>query len=147
VSTEPLPKSRSVTRDVRQQEMQPSSSRGRSLRLWLLPISWAVAFAFLYLLLLFLASVEQTNVRGLFQRDTHWILACVLPGFLLGKVFGLMTSNLIALAIPPFRRTFEEESRSTGRHGFAGAMTGLLSASAALAFVTAIGSLLFLKLT
>jgi hypothetical protein len=72
-------------------------------------------------------------------------LAVFLPGFLFGKVLGLMTINFIAFVAPSLRRIFEEEVSETGRHSFSQAMRGLGMASIILGIITLIASFILLQ--
>ena len=127
--------------------MQPSNAKGRTLRLAMMPLSWAVAFATVYLLFVTLASIEGVSIKGLLRSETLWPLIVFLPGLFFGKTLGLMTTNLIAYVTPPFRRTFEKEVSETGRHSFVQAMTGLAKVLAITGAATLIGAVVFLKFT
>lgn len=125
--------------------MQPYNQKGRKTRLALIPISWIVAFAILYLLMAVLAQINGSSIKALLQKDSYWILAVFIPGLLFGKVLGLITINFLAFVTPPLRRIFEEEVSETGRHGFLQAMKGLGKAALLLGVITLIGTIIFLK--
>lgn len=130
---------------VRQRKMQPSSARGNKLRFAMMPISWAVAFMVVWILMLILSAISGETVRGLLRSDSLWILCAILPCLILGKVLGLITINLIAFAMPPLRRVFDREASETGRHGFAEAMCGLARVAGVLSVLTVVGATLFLR--
>lgn len=125
--------------------MQPSTKQGRNLRLSLLPLSWVVAGLTVYLVLLAVAAATHSTVRGVMRTGSYWMLAVILPAFLFGKCFGLVALNLLARAMPAFRRTFERESAGTGRPGFARATSQLLWASLVLGLFTVIGGVSFVR--
>lgn len=110
-----------------------------------MPISWAVAFATIYLLMVILANSNGSSIKGLFQTNSLWPLAVFFPGLLFGKVLGFIAINCLAYVTPPLRRIFEEEVSETGRPDFSKTMWGLAKASIILGIVTLIGSLVFLQ--
>lgn len=125
--------------------MQPNTEKGRRTRFALMPISWGVALATLYFIIVILAKINGSSIRSLLQTDTLWPLAVFLPGFFFGKVLGLIAANLIAYLTPPIRRIFEDEVAETGRHSFSLAMSGLIKALIILGLVTVIGAFVFLR--
>ncbi len=124
--------------------MQPHNVKGRNTRLALMPISWIVAFATLYCILVILSKINGSSIRALLQTETLWPLAVFLPGFFFGKVLGLIVINCLAFITPPLRRIFEEEVSKTGRHSFSKAMLDLSKAAILLGIITIIGSVIFL---
>lgn len=127
--------------------VQPSNKQGRNLRLTLLPLSWVIAGLTVYLVLLAVASVTHSTVRGVMRTGSYWMLAVILPALLFGKCLGLVALNLLARAIPAFRQTFERECAETGRHGFAKATSQLLGLSLVLGVLTVFGCVCFVTLT
>jgi hypothetical protein len=124
--------------------MQPYNKRGRKTRLALMPVSFAIAFVTVYCLLLVLSKIHGSGIKGLLQTETLWPLVIFLPGFLFGKVLGLITINCLAFITPPLRRIFEDEVSETGRHSFAKAMLDLVRAAILFGIVTFIGAIIFM---
>ena len=125
--------------------MQPFTSQGRKLRLALMPISYFIAFATIYIMLICLAKIENSSIKGLLQTDNLWPLAIILPCFTFGKILGLMAINGIAYLIPHLRHAFENEVAETGRNNFFQAMKGLSIALAISLIITVLGAILFLQ--
>jgi hypothetical protein len=124
--------------------MQPYNEKGRKTRLALMPISWVIAFVTLYCLLIILSKIHGSGIKELFRTETLWPLVVFFPGFLFGKVLGLIIINFLAFITPPLHRIFEDEVSKTGRHSFSKAMLSLTKAAILLGIVTVIGAVIFL---
>jgi hypothetical protein len=107
-------------------KMEPRNTKGNTLRFAMLPISWVVAFCVAFVIVLAAAGLTGASVREFMRTKTLWPLIVIIPAFCFGKTLGLVCTNLIAFAFPPFRRVFDQECRETGRKGFAIATAGLL---------------------
>ena len=110
-----------------------------------MPISYFIAFATIYIMLICLAKIENSSIKGLLQTNNLWPLAIILPCFFFGKILGLMAINGIAYLIPPLRNVFEREVAETGRNDFLQAMKGLSIALAISLIITVLGAILFLQ--
>jgi hypothetical protein len=110
----------------------------------LLPVSWIVA-AFVVLALLWLiAEIRHSTILHILKTDSLWPLAIFLPGFIFGKIVGLIASNFICYFTPPLRQIFENESKTVGRRDFSSSMKGLYLCASVTGAFTILGSTLYL---
>jgi hypothetical protein len=79
------------------------------------------------------------------RTKTLWPLVVILPALCFGKTLGLVCANLIAYAVPPLRRVFDQEGRETGRKGFAVATAGLIRVTAVCGVVTMIAVAVYIR--
>lgn len=124
--------------------MQPSNTRGRTLRFAMLPISWLIAVLVVYYVFFLVSLITSTTIRELFQTTSYWPLVLFIPALFFGKALGLMTLNLVAYAIPPIRRIFNSEVKETGRHSFKKAMRDLSWITLATGGVTVLCAILYI---
>lgn len=127
--------------------MHPSSRSGRRLRLALIPVSWSVAFAVVFLILEAVARIRSATIREIVPTGTMRPLLVIIPSLFFGKALGLMISNALAYVIPQMRRVFEQECRETGRPGYAAANKALSKVAAACLLLTLLGLWIFLALS
>lgn len=99
----------------------------------------------LFVVILMTANLEGTSLREFLQTSSVWPLVIIIPALCFGKTLGLICINLLAFAVPPLRRIFDQECRETGRNGFAVATTGLLKVMAACGVVTVMAVMLFVR--
>lgn len=126
-------------------KMEPRNTKGNTIRFALLPISWVVAFGIAFVVVLAAASLTGASVREFMRTKTLWPLVVIIPALCFGKTLGLICTNLIAFAVPPLRRVFDQECHDTGRKGFAVATVGLLKVMAVCGAITLLGVFVYVS--
>ena len=126
-------------------KMEPRNTKGNTLRFAMLPISWAVAFGTAFIIVLATAGLTGASVREFMRTKTLWPLVVIIPALCFGKTLGLVCTNLIAFAVPPLRRVFDQECRETGRKGFAVATVGLLKVTAVCGAITLLAVVVYVS--
>lgn len=111
----------------------------------MLPLSWVVAFGVAFFIVLAVASLTGISVRDFMRAKTLWPLVVIIPALCFGKTLGLVCANLIAFAIPPLRRVFDQECRETERKGFAAATAGLIKVTALCGVVTLMAIVVYVR--
>ena len=125
--------------------MQPANKQGQMLRMAMTPISWLIALATVVIFTHVVAEILGQSSLQILRTKSLWPLALILPSAYFGKIFGLISVNLVAYCVPPLRNVFNRECAETGRYNFATATKGLLKILVITGIITVICGVAFIN--
>ena len=115
------------------------------LRMAMMPISWLIALATVVIFIHVVADYLGQSSLQILKTKSLWPLTLILPSAYFGKIFGLISVNLIAYSVPPLRNVFNRECAETGRYNFATATKGLLKILVITGIITVICGVAFIN--